>query len=211
MSPSPQYEIFAAIKSEPTDRVPSSADTNIIVISFDKDEDGPVHWPAQRHQKAVVNLSSADEIEQPLLGQRQLRKIVPPLDTDSSSTQIQKWPGDFYVIDIVHCFDMCEAEKGKPRSSRRGDVNAICFEWCFPGIPFKSSTFHDNHRRWNAAPQHIRDAALEAGQTKAGLWSAFGKKQAAPDAVVRNARKKAHRQAQKSLGAIVEDDDDGWV
>ena len=194
-SPSPSYEITGpVIKSEPIDVAPSLADGEIIeILSSDDDSDGPV---LRSHRRPPIIIIDHDTETEPALSRKRLRKTTPPLAIDVGSAKVTKkqWPRDFHVVDIVKCIEMCAAEKTKSKSSRiKGDLNAFCFASCFPDVTYKPTTFNDNRRRWFEATQQIRDEALAAGHTDAGLWSAFAKKQPAHDAILRAERKRVRR------------------
>ena len=49
----------------------------------------------------------------------------------------------------------------------------IVFAEHFPGISFKSSTYHDQHGIWHGAPEHLKRQFCEAGHAKKGRWVAF--------------------------------------
>jgi hypothetical protein len=76
------------------------------------------------------------------------------------------WPAEYYVCDIVRGFDECD------KARRAGKNVGLTFEALFE-VPFRSTTFYDNRKRWESAPQTVRDKAYAAGRTPKGLWTAF--------------------------------------
>ena len=75
-------------------------------------------------------------------------------------------PMDFYVMDIVQGFEKCEEACRGRRSVEKAFVK--CFK-----MPFRHTTFYNHRRHWNKALAAIRDEALRAGRTSAGLWTTF--------------------------------------
>jgi hypothetical protein len=76
------------------------------------------------------------------------------------------WPGDFYVVDVVKGFDLCDQAR---RS--RGPI-AETFTAVF-GVPFRSTTYYKNRKQWGDASQTVRDKSLAAGRTLRGTWGVF--------------------------------------
>jgi len=70
-----------------------------------------------------------------------------------------------HVMDIVQRFEKCDEARRGRRSVPKAFVK--CFD-----IPFRRTTFY-NRRLWGKAPAAIRDQALRAGRTPAGLWATF--------------------------------------
>jgi len=92
-------------------------------------------------------------------------------NTESHTINSKVWPRDFYVSDIVTCFLSTKTYvKRKGAAARTLDVR---FGEHFPDIPFKSSTYHDQHSVWRNAPEHLKRQFREAGRTRNGRWSAF--------------------------------------
>jgi hypothetical protein len=87
-------------------------------------------------------------------------------DENSDGSPVPAWPADFYVVDIVRGFEKCD----EARRGRKSVPEA--FVKCFD-IPFWCTIFYNHHRHWDKAPAAIRDQALHAGHTPAGLWMTF--------------------------------------
>ena len=106
------------------------------------------------------------------INQAHVLTMVPPtLDETPASSNLKEWPRDFYVCDIVKCFLNCKT------SVKRGGKSSwslqVVFNDHFPGITFKSSTYHDQRNMWRDAPEHLKKQFDEAGHTKDGRWLNF--------------------------------------
>jgi len=49
----------------------------------------------------------------------------------------------------------------------------VVFADHFPGVTFKSSTYHDQRTIWHNAPEHLKKQFCEAGHTRRGRWIGF--------------------------------------
>ncbi|KIJ06986.1 hypothetical protein PAXINDRAFT_19811 [Paxillus involutus ATCC 200175] len=87
---------------------------------------------------------------------------VNPIDVDD----VQVWPGDYYVCDIVWGFERCE----KARRLRTGVPKEFMHLF---GKQFMKTTFHTHKKRWYTAPQHVRERFISYGKTEKGLWQNF--------------------------------------
>jgi hypothetical protein len=73
---------------------------------------------------------------------------------------------EFYVVDIVRGFEKCE----EARRGRRSVGQAFLKHF---KVPFRSTTYYNHRRHWDKASMALRDEALRASRTSAGLWSTF--------------------------------------
>ncbi|KAF8545813.1 hypothetical protein OG21DRAFT_1491889 [Imleria badia] len=112
----------------------------------------------------------------------------PPLlnsgDDAVPATVVHSWLGDFYAIEIHNRFLELDHRKKQPRQTV-----AKIFYSVF-GVEFVPGTYYDHHAYWDAAPQSARDIATSAGQTSAGLYSQFMKKNPAKCAEQKAMRKR---------------------
>ncbi|KAJ7020877.1 hypothetical protein C8F04DRAFT_1196079 [Mycena alexandri] len=74
----------------------------------------------------------------------------------------RSWPYGLYTVDVVVGFLRIDEFKGK------GSLKAR-FQQAF-GVAFKSSTYHENQKRWRSASEDLRHEMLQAKRTTAGLW-----------------------------------------
>ena len=122
-------------------------------------------------------------------GKGKERAISPPelSESDSADSSAAVWPRGFYTLDVVKCFEACEANPTQPAES--------IFQKFF-NVPFRRSTFYENKKRWQLAPQAAKDAALAAGHSTAGLWAKFAAANPAKRADTKAARKRFVRNGQ---------------
>jgi len=107
-----------------------------------------------------------------LINQTHASTIAPPqLDETPAPSSSKEWPRDFYVCDIVKCFLDCKTSVKRGGKSTRS--LQVVFRDHFPGIKFKSSTYHDQRNMWRDAPEHLKKQFDEAGRTKNGRWMKF--------------------------------------
>ncbi|KAJ7189854.1 hypothetical protein GGX14DRAFT_607743 [Mycena pura] len=89
-------------------------------------------------------------------------------DTTPPAALTLKWPCAMYVIDMAEGFMEMEAVNVQhiPPAQR--------FQRVFKtAAKFKQRTYTDARMRWMQGLESLRKAALDAGHTKAGLWSAY--------------------------------------
>lgn len=91
--------------------------------------------------------------------------LVSPASSTSSLTPLL-WPAGVHAVDMAKGFIRMDspALKGVPMPAR--------FDLVF-GAPYRSSTYHDQRKRWRLATEDQRQAVLNAGHTPLGLWSTF--------------------------------------
>ena len=93
---------------------------------------------------------------------------VPLTEGDQCSTE---WPRDYYVCDIVSCFQDCKT------SIKRGGKNTrtrkVVFAEHFPGVTFKPSTYYDQRNFWLKASESLKKKFYEAGHVETAKWSVF--------------------------------------
>ena len=97
-----------------------------------------------------------------------------PSDTTIAGSDIgntKEWPHDFHVCDIVKCFTDCKTSVKQGGKTTR--PLKVVFADHFPGVTFKSSTYHDQHTIWHNAPEHLKKQFCEAGHTRRGRWIGF--------------------------------------
>jgi hypothetical protein len=102
---------------------------------------------------------------------------------DNSDDGLRAWPSSFYVVDIVHGFEKCEAAARGRKSV--GEAFIKCFQ-----VPFRHTTFYTHRRHWEAASQACRDDALRAGRTPAGTWTTFLERSRSKQALEKKKNKK---------------------
>ena len=115
----------------------------------------------------------------------------------SSSSNLRRWPQDFYVCDIDACFAECKKKRANSRdegisSSSDSDsgsesdttsdqdsersVKELFAQFFGRDTMYVKSTFYDVRRRYqNMKARHRAEvrAALSAGYEEGGLWKAF--------------------------------------
>ncbi|KAF7305378.1 hypothetical protein HMN09_00790000 [Mycena chlorophos] len=106
------------------------------------------------------------------------RRAVSPVDVDMPSVEDTAcespapWPTGWFYCDIAAGFVAMDAVELKGLS-----VGAR-FERVF-GRRHVPQTYGDNRRKWNNAPEALRQEFGKAGRTAGGLWSAFSRRIAA--------------------------------
>nr|GAT45900.1 predicted protein [Mycena chlorophos] len=75
-----------------------------------------------------------------------------------------------YVVDVVAGFNHIDA------LASRGMGIAARFEAAFPGRRYIQVTYNENRRKWEKGRADLRQAALDAGRTPAGLWQEYTRK-----------------------------------
>ncbi|KAF7366954.1 hypothetical protein MSAN_00954100 [Mycena sanguinolenta] len=89
-------------------------------------------------------------------------------EAPSLSATSMKWPAGMYTIDMANGFLHMEATDMQhlPLAQRFQQVfKTTCV--------FKQRTYSDAQLRWTRGSESLRTAALDAGRTRAGLWSAY--------------------------------------
>lgn len=104
---------------------------------------------------------------------------------------LQKWPSGYTVPEIVDCFQLVDDTRQGPIKGR--PTVAAVFQQCFPGHAWPSTTWYEAKNRWQSAEEDIKQFCLE-NDTR---WSEFQAMVRAPDAELRNAKKRTIRQFQK--------------
>jgi hypothetical protein len=92
---------------------------------------------------------------------------VPP-SSSTMSGALPKWPAGIYVVDMVQGFLRMEATDMQhiPLAER--------FQQVFKtSAQFRQRTYTDARLRWMRGSESLRTAVLDAGRTRAGLWSAY--------------------------------------
>ncbi|KAJ7865635.1 hypothetical protein B0H14DRAFT_3442888 [Mycena olivaceomarginata] len=88
--------------------------------------------------------------------------------TSTTSAMSSRWPAGIYAVDMAQGFLRMEAADMQhiPLADR--------FQRVFQtSAPFVQRTYTDARLRWTRGSESLRTAALDAGRTKAGLWSAY--------------------------------------
>ncbi|KAJ7917235.1 hypothetical protein B0H13DRAFT_2269600 [Mycena leptocephala] len=88
--------------------------------------------------------------------------------TSTTSAMSSRWPAGIYAVDMAQGFLRMEATDMQhiPLADR--------FQRVFQtSAPFVQRTYTDARLRWTRGSESLRTAALDAGRTKAGLWSAY--------------------------------------
>jgi hypothetical protein len=98
--------------------------------------------------------------------------IAAPIVVSASiNDAIKSWPADFYVCEIVNCFQDCKMSIRKNgRNTRTAEVK---FNEHFPGNCYVPSTYSDQKKLWQHAPNALKDAFYNAGKVKGAVWSRF--------------------------------------
>ncbi|TFK49845.1 hypothetical protein OE88DRAFT_1646242 [Heliocybe sulcata] len=121
----------------------------------------PLRLPAVEHETtALLPPAAADVVSH--------HEFAGDSLSPASFAYFRRWPQDFHACDIQSAFVELNV------LARHGHAIGTAFTQRF-GVPFKSSTFYDHRDRWLSASQEVRDNAVKAGLTEAGLWSAFMK------------------------------------
>ncbi|KAF9550191.1 hypothetical protein CPC08DRAFT_768947 [Agrocybe pediades] len=100
-----------------------------------------------------------DDIPSPL--------TFPPLLPDSN----KRWPNNMYVIDIVYGFRRMAELLAQKKGNYEEHFMAV-FNQPAP----RTSTYHDQVKKWNIAPESLRNQYIEANQSSKGHWSVFAAK-----------------------------------
>ena len=81
------------------------------------------------------------------------------------------WPSNMYTIDMAYGFrrmdELLKAKEGNYESR---------FRRVFNQAPAAESTYYDQVQRWELGSPALREAALDAGRTSAGHWTAYAKR-----------------------------------
>ncbi|KAG2012843.1 hypothetical protein CC2G_009808 [Coprinopsis cinerea AmutBmut pab1-1] len=121
-----------------------------------------------------------------------------PYDLTILEDPKKAWPRDFHACQIIACLiDMKRATKNKIRGQHKN-----IFRRHFPGYEYKKSTVCDQRTRFNKLSPQLRQNAVRAGLTAAGVWKVVMKD--APS--MKEIRAEAARY-RRVLEAIVIDDD----
>ena len=130
--------------------------------------------PTRNRHTTTISIGSSDE--DPVKIKTEPSDATPSLkrrrsDSDPPSAPLLpvsslNWPSDFFVVDIVEGFDQCSLARENNES-----VSKTFTE--FFGVPFYRTTFYDNRKRWDEAPDHLKASCKRAGRTEDGLWSTF--------------------------------------
>lgn len=84
---------------------------------------------------------------------------------------IKSWPADFYVCEIVNCFRDCKTSiRRNGRNTRTAEVK---FNEHFPCNRYVPSTYSDQKKLWQNAPDVLKDQFYQAGKVKGALWFRF--------------------------------------
>jgi hypothetical protein len=88
--------------------------------------------------------------------------------TSTTSAMSSRWPAGIYTVDMAQGFLRMEAANMQhiPLANRFQRVFQM-------SAPFVQHTYTDTQLRWTRGSESLRKAALDAGHTKAGLWSAY--------------------------------------
>jgi hypothetical protein len=96
---------------------------------------------------------------------------APIVVSASSNDAIKSWPADFYVCEIVNCFRDCKTSIRKNgRNTRTAEVK---FNDHFPCNRYVPSTYSDQKKLWQNAPDALKDRFYNAGKVKGALWFRF--------------------------------------
>jgi hypothetical protein len=150
------------------------------VLELTDDDAQPESSGSHRDSETSVKMEHADRPGKRRLSSSSpsmLPQLASPLDTMSpppghcSEDAIivddgPLWPADFYVVDIVGGFKECD------RAKLAGVSIAKTFHSLF-GLDFRRTTYYDNKKRWETAPQASCAKSLKAGRSPEGLWPAF--------------------------------------
>jgi len=83
----------------------------------------------------------------------------------------KSWPADFYVCEIVNCFRDCKTSIRKNgRNTRTAEVK---FNKHFPCNRYVPSTYSDQKKLWQNAPDALKDQFYNAGKVKGAVWFRF--------------------------------------
>jgi len=158
------------VKLEPRtiDLTMSDADTTsrpqspqpVVIIDLTMSDAGDDTTPAPVRNKRTHSSRSSSSPSIP--------SSLSPDGTDKSSddSPLPAWPADLYVVDIVQGFEKCEEACRGRRSVEKAFVRHF-------KVPFRHTTFYNHPRHWDNTLAAIRNEALRAGHTSAGLWTTF--------------------------------------
>lgn len=108
----------------------------------------------------------------------------------------QVWPTDFYVVDIIACFD-------EVRSARAGKKTKDIFKHHF-SVSLKQSTFYDHHGHWDLASFDMKQKVLDVGHSAAGLWSVFMDSNCAPQTELKAVCKQTLSAQHQSVSSFID-------
>ncbi|THG92463.1 hypothetical protein EW026_g8448, partial [Hermanssonia centrifuga] len=180
---------FAAVKKEDSDVVDLTLLPDSPIVIHDSDSDNSNSSRQLRGKQRATGIgfdefpmapsSSDNDDDEELSMEKQPEEKV--------------WPSDYHTVDVVNAFYRCtqaahEAGNSVPKE----------FRSCFPGVPFKSSTYHENRHRWYNASQVDRNQFYNYGRRRDGLWKNFARANAAPHADVKAAKKRTARALSRS-------------
>jgi hypothetical protein len=162
------------VKMEPNDTtlVASSSrsvvvkvEPTVIDLTMSDEEDDTIHIPTV-HKRARSNSFSSHSSSASVSPSPSTPCLSINETEDNSDDPLPAWPTEFYVIDIVRGFEKCE----EARRGRRSVAQAFFTHF---KVPFRSTTFYNHRRHWEKASAALRDDALRARRTPAGLWTKF--------------------------------------
>lgn len=154
-------------KVEPSDLV-IKVEPTVIDLTMSDEEDDSIHVPIT-HKRARSSKSSSSDSSVVSVS---ASSSTPHSSTtgieieDESDDPLPAWPTEFYVVDIVQGFEKCEEARRGRRSVEQAFVKHF-------KVPFRSTTFYNHRRHWEKASAAVRDEALHARRTSAGLWTTF--------------------------------------
>lgn len=117
-----------------------------------------VSTPSASHSRAVSEImdSSGDESDDTSAND----EIIVPED--------KKWPAGMYTVHMARGFRKVDCQSFK---DLKLSLSERIFRTFQQNVP--RNTYNDQVRFWKRASQEQRDSAVNAGQSKGGLWSAF--------------------------------------
>lgn len=92
------------------------------------------------------------------------------------------------MVDIVRGFEKCEEARRGRRSVKQTFLKHF-------KVPFRSTTLYNHRRHWDKASAALRDEALCAGRTSAGLRATFLDRSRAEAMVLVDKREKKKKRA----------------
>lgn len=101
----------------------------------------------------------------------------------------RRWPDDYSCASLRASFRAISA------LTAPGLPAATIFDYHFPGVPFKSSTFYDNRRKWNDTPSAVREQMIQTG----ALWKEFRLGRRTKSGLVKAAKRRLREMGEEAL------------